>query len=311
MKAVIYNRKSSSERLTFLDVEKPVPGATEILVEIHTTSINAADYRMMRLGFPPKKKIFGADISGVVVSAGTGVRKFKPGDHVIGDLSDFGFGGFAEYVAAPEKAFIMKPDQLSFTDAAALPLAGLTALQAVRDKGGTREGMQVLIIGCSGGVGSFAVQLAKHYGAKVTGVCSSKNLEQSRLLGADYVVDYTMDDFTKTSRNYDLILAVNGSYSLSACRRILKPHGRYIMVGGSYSQVFKSVLFSGLLSVGSRKMSFLAAKSNTGDLETLVEFVDKGIIKPQIDKSFSLDEVPEAFRYFELGLAKGKLVITI
>ena len=181
MKAIVYNKKNPSEKLTYCDVEKPVPNENELLIQIHATSVNAADYRMMKMGFPPKKKIFGADISGVVESVGINVKLFKPGDAVVGDLSDCGFGGFAEYVAAPEKAFILKPGEISFDEATALPLAGITALQALRDKGNVQKGQQVLIIGCSGGVGTFVVQLAKYFGAVVTGVCSTKKLEQTRI----------------------------------------------------------------------------------------------------------------------------------
>ena len=311
MKAVIYDKKSSFERLTYTDVEKPTLNDNELLIEIHAASINAADYRMMQMGFPPKKKIFGADISGVVESVGKNVRKFKPGDCVIGDLSDYGFGGFAEYVAAPEKAFVHKPDQISFKDAAALPLAGTTALQALRNKGDFQKECQVLIIGSSGGVGTYAIQIAKYYGMIVTGMCSSKNEEQTRLLGADYIVDYKKEDFTQISRTYDLILAINGNYPLTACKRLLNQNGRYIMVGGALRQIFKSILFGWLMSFGSKKIGFLTAKSNIDNLEFIVKLVKEGKIKPVIDKCFNLNVTSDAIRYIKEQHAYGKIMIQV
>jgi NADPH:quinone reductase-like Zn-dependent oxidoreductase len=311
MKAVIFDKKSSTSKLTYRDAEKPTPGEDELLIEIHAASINAADYRMIQMGFPPKNKIFGADISGIVEAVGKNVKEFKTGDHVIGDTSDHGFGGFAEYVAAPEKAFIHKPEELSFEEAAALPLAAITALQALRDKGGVRKDSQVLIIGSSGGVGIYALQIAKYYGAIVTGVCSSKNEEQTRALGADFVIDYNKVKLSQLDKKYDLILAINGNYPLSTCKKLLKPHGRYVMVGGSYSQIFKAIIFGWTMSFGSRKMRFLAAKSNMEDLKFVTKLALDGKIKPVIDRTYNLNETPDAVQYLKEKHAKGKVMIRI
>lgn len=311
MKAVLFDKKSSTAKLTYRDVEKPTPKENELLIEIHSISINAADYRMIQMGFPPKKKIFGADISGIVEAVGQNIKKFKPGDHVIGELSDHGFGGLAEYVAAPEKAFIHKPEEISFEEAAALPLAATTALQAIRDKGEVKKGSQVLIIGSSGGVGIYALQIAKYYGAIVTGVCSSKNEEQSRLLGADHVIDYNKVKLSQLNKKYDLILAINGNYPLSTCKKLLMPHGRYVMVGGAYSQIFKGIFFGWIMSLGSRKMGFLAAKSNSDDLEFITKLALEGKIKTVIDRSFKLHETPDAIQYIKENHAKGKVMIRV
>jgi NADPH:quinone reductase-like Zn-dependent oxidoreductase len=311
MKAVIYKKKGSPEKLIYCDVDKPVPGDNEVLIKVHAVSANAADYRSMKMGLIPKRKIFGADIAGRIESAGKNISQFKPGNEVLGDLASFGFGGFAEYVAAPEKALIIKPAKILFEDAAALPMAALTALQALRNKGNVQKGQKVLIVGSAGGVGTFAVQLAKYFGAVVTGVCSTKNVEQTRSLGADHVIDYTKEDFTKSIMSYDLILAINGNRPLSAYKRILAPNGIYIMVGGSLSQIFQSLLFGRLMSFGSRKMGSLAAKSNKNDLEFLVKLLEEGKIKPVIDKHYSLDKTADAMRYLSEGHARGKVVIIV
>jgi len=311
MKAVIFDKKSSTEKLTYCDVEKPVPTDNELLIEIHAASINAADYRMIQMGFPPKKKIFGADVSGIVESVGKNVNKFKPGDYVIGELSGYGFGGLAEYVAAPEKAFIIKPEEITFEDAASFPLAATTALQAVCNKGKVKKGWQVLIIGSSGGVGTYALQIAKYYDAVVTGVCSSKNEEQNRLLGADDVVDYNKVNLSRLNNRYDLILGINGNYHLSRCKKLLKAHGRYIMVGGSIQQIFKAIFFGWIMSFGSKKMSSLTAKSNTEDMEFITKLILEGKIRPVIDRSFRLSETADAVRYIREKHAKGKVVIKV
>jgi NADPH:quinone reductase-like Zn-dependent oxidoreductase len=309
MKAIVYDKQNNPSKLSYRDVEMPTPKEDEILVEIYATSVNAADYRMIQMGFPPKKKIFGADICGIVEAVGSNVKNFKPGDQVIGDTSDHGFGGFAEYVAAPEKAFIHKPRAISFVEAAALPLAAITALQALRNKGGVKSGTQVLIIGSSGGVGTFAVQLAKYYGAIVTGVCSLRNIEQTRQLGADYVIDYTKTNLAQVRERYDLILGVNGSYSLRLCKKLLKPHGRYVMAGGALSQIFKAIFFGWMMSFGSRKMHFLAAKSNRDDMALVVNLTVEGKIKPVIERNYHLRETPEAIQYIKENHARGKIVI--
>ena len=279
------------------------------MIKILAVSANAADYRSMRMGIIPKKRIFGADIAGRVESVGKNIRQFKPEDEVIGDLSDCGFGGFAEYAVAPEKALIPKPTKVLFEAAAALPIAGITALQALRDKGNIQKGQKVLIVGSGGGVGTFAVQLAKYFGAVVTAVCSSKNVEQTSSLGADYVIDYKKEDFTKSNRCYDLIIAINGNRPLSAYKRILNPNGIYVMVGGALLQIFKSIFFGWLMSFGSKKMRSLAAKSNQKDLEFIVKLVEDGKIKPVIDRRYPLDKAADAMRYLGEGHARGKVVI--
>jgi len=311
MKAVVFNKKGSPEKLIFSEVIKPEPTDDEVLIKIRAVSANAADYRSIKMGIIPRKKIFGADIAGCIESVGKNITKCKPGDEVIGDLSDCGFGGFAEYAVAPEKVLITKPPIISFVEAAALPMAGITALQALQNKGNIREGKKVLIVGSSGGVGTFAIQLAKYFGAEVTGVCSSGNVEQTRYLGADYVIDYTKEDFTKGNNRYDLILAINGNKSLFAYKRILTRNGIYVMVGGYLSQIFRSIIFGWAMSLGSRKMRYLAAKSNKNDLEFLCKLLEKGRIKPVIDRCYSLEKTADAIRYLSEVHSPGKVVITV
>jgi len=311
MKAVVFSKKGSPYSLIYCDIEKPVPNDNEVLIKIFNVSANAADYRSMKMGLIPKKKIFGADIAGVVESVGRNIQQFKPGDEVIGELSGYGFGGFAEYTVAPEKALILKPPKLSFENAASLPIAALTALQALRDKGNIRKGQKVLIIGSGGGVGTYAVQLAGYFGVTVTAVCSTRNVEQTIALGAEYVIDYTKEDFIKNNRCYDLILAINGNRSPFAFRKILNPHGICVMVGGGLMQIFTFILFGWLLSFGSKKMRFLAAKLNQKDLEFIAKLVEDGKIRPVIDRHYSLEETAEAIRYLSEGHARGKVVINV
>jgi NADPH:quinone reductase-like Zn-dependent oxidoreductase len=311
MKAVIYDKKAHPDKLVVRDIEKPVPTAGEVLVKIFAVSINAADYRSMKMGMIPKKKIFGADIAGRVVSVGKNIRRFQPGDEVVGEIAAYGFGGFAEYAVAPEKLLVHKPVNVSFEDAAALPMAALTALQALRDKGKIQAGSHVLIIGSGGGVGTFAVQLAKYFSARVTAVCSTNSVEQTKNLGANDVIDYTKEKFLKSNRSYDIILAVNGNYPLSACKKRLNPQGIYVMVGGTLSQVFKAILFGWALSLGSKKIRFLAAKPGTKDLEFIMKLANNGRIKPVIETYFPLEKTAEAVRYLSEGHAKGKVVIKV
>jgi NADPH:quinone reductase-like Zn-dependent oxidoreductase len=312
MKAVIYQKRNKPERLQYRDVEKPIPKENEVLIKIHAVSLNAADYRSLKLGSIPKTRIFGADIAGVVESAGSNTAQFKQGDEVMGDLSDFGFGGMAEYAVAPEKALVKKPQKISFEEAAALPLAAGTALQAFRVAGNAQKGQQVLIVGSGGGVGTFAVQLASYFEAEITAVCSTRNLEQSRNLGAHQVIDYTKEDFTRRKgQHFDLILAINGSYPLLACKRLLKPNGTYVMVGGTMAQIFKAILFGWLLSAGSKKIRSLSAKSKPDDLQYLAGLAENGKIKPVIEKRYSLDKAAEAMQYLGAGHALGKVIINV
>jgi NADPH:quinone reductase-like Zn-dependent oxidoreductase len=309
MKAVVYNKKGVPDKLVYCDVEKPKPTSNEVLVQISAVSVNAMDYRSMSMGMIPKSRIFGADIAGRVESVGNNIRQFKPGDEVIGDLSDHGSGGFAEYAVAPEKALTLKPANISFEEAAAIPVAATTALRALRDKGNIQEGQKVLIVGSSGGVGTFAVQLAKYYGAIVCAVCSSRNVEQSLSFGADKVIDYTKVDFSKSGDSYDLILAINGNSRLSVYKRMLNPGGIYVMVGGALSQIIRSIVFGRFMSFGSRKMQTLTVKSSQKDLKFLAKLAGDGKIIPLIESRYSLDKTAEAMRYLNEGHAQGKVVI--
>lgn len=311
MKAVFYDRRNAPDRLTYGEVEKPVPKDDQVLVQVCATSVNAADYRSLKMRIIPRGRIFGADVAGVVEAAGRNVRNIKPGDEVIGDLSNHGFGGFAEYAVGPERAFVVKPRSLPFESAAALPLAALTALQALRDAGKIQPGQNILILGSGGGVGTFAVQIAKYFGAHVTAVCSARNLEQTRRLGADQVVDYAQADVTRNSGAYDLILAVNGDYSLSSCKACLKPGGRYVMVGGALSQIFKALLLGRLMSFGSKTMTSLMAKPNPEDLAFLAGLADEGCIQPVIETIYPLERTAEAMRHAASGHARGKVVVRV
>jgi NADPH:quinone reductase-like Zn-dependent oxidoreductase len=311
MKAVVFEKSNSPEVLVYRDVEKPGPNNAEVLIKIHAVSINAADYRSMHLGIIPKRKIYGADIAGTVEATGTSCQKFKVGDEVFGDLSGCGFGGFAEYVTAPESALAFKPASVSFEDAAAVPMAAITALQGLREQGQIRPGQRVLIYGAGGGVGTFAVQLAKYFGTNVTAVCSAKNVELARSLGADHVIDYAEEDVFRRGEHFDLILAVNGNQPLSVYKRALVPRGIYVMVGGALSQVIPSLLFGALLSIGSKKMLFLAAKPNPKDLEFIIQLVEEGKVKPVIERCYPMHETAEAMRYVSQGHARGKVVIQV
>ncbi len=311
MKAVVYSRRNRKDVLELSEVEIPVPAEGEVLVNIKAVSVNAADYRSMHMGIIPKRKIFGADIAGRVEAVGSQVKALQVGDAVFGDLSSSGFGGFAEYVAAPENLLALKPSGVSFQDAAAVPMAALTALQALRNLGKIQSGKKVLICGAGGGVGTFAVQLAHYFGAEVTGVCGPKNTELVRSIGADHVIDYSQEDFTRTAARYDLILAVNGNNPLLTYRRLLASGGIFVLVGGALSQVLKTILFGALLSIGSRKMRFLAAKANQKDLELIIRLVAEGSIHPVIDRTYPLSEAPEAMRYLSQGHAHGKVVVAV
>lgn len=311
MKAVLYNKKGMPEKLILSEIDKPVPIDNEVLIRVYAVSLNAADYRSMKLGIIPKKKIFGADVAGRIESVGKDVSIFKPGDEVMADLASFGFGGLAEYVTAPETAVALKPEQASFEAAATLPLAGMTALQALRNKGNIQKGDKVLIVGSAGSVGPFAVQIAKYFGAEVTGVCSPRNMNQTLSIGADYVIDYTKGDFLNVNKRYNLIVGVNGNYPLLSYRRSLTHNGRFVMVGGSLSQIFKSLLFGWLLSMGSKKMMSLSAKPDKQDLEFLGNLLENGSIKPVIDQQYTLDKTAEAMNYLSRGHATGKIIIKV
>lgn len=311
MKAVVYDKSNSPDVLVLREVDKPVPTGDQVLIKIMAVSVNAADYRSMRMGIIPKNKIFGADVAGMVEAVGAEVKKIKIGDEVFGDLAGFGFGGFAEYVAVTEKALALKPAGVTFESASSVPMAGITALQGLRNLGKIQPGQKILIVGAGGGVGNFAVQLAKYFGAQVTALCGPKNVDTVKSLGADRVIDYTISDFTAENNKYDLILAVNGSYRLSEYRRALTSNGILVMAGGALSQIFSVMAFGWLYSLGSQKMVTLAAKASTDDLAFLIKLVEDGKLSPEIDRTYPLAETAEAMKYAARGHSLGKVVITI
>lgn len=311
MKAIVYSKKQVPSAFQCREIAIPVPKEKEVLVKVSYASINAADTRSLKMGIIPKSKIFGSALSGRVESLGQQASRFKVGDEVLADLSDFGFGALAEYALVPEKALALKPQDLSFDLASALPVAATTALQALRDKGQIKKGQKVLIVGASGGVGSAAVQIAKHLGAVITAVCSSANVQQTKDLGADFVIDYHQENFLNRKESYDLILAINGNYPLLGYGKLLKPSGTLVMVGGSLAQIFKTLLLGKLLSLGSKKMRLLAAKANPNDLALVAEWAAKSILKPNISKEYILEDSGAAMDYLSEGHASGKVLIKI
>lgn len=324
MKAIVCTKYGPPEVLQLTEVAKPTPKPDEVLIKVHAASVNMYDWhlltadiflvRLMGQGLlKPKKPIPGVDIAGRIEAVGSNVKQFQTGDDVYGDISACENGGFAEYVAVPERAVALKPANLSFEEAAALPMAAVTALQGLRDQGQIQAGQKVLINGASGGVGTFAVQLAKAFGAEVTAVCSTRNVELARTLGADHVIDYTQEDFTQSGQRYDLILAANGYHPLAAYKRALTPHGIYVMVGGTPAQIFQAMLLGSWLSEnGGKKLGGFTAHANQQDLVTLKELVEAGKVMPVIDKCFSqLNEMPAALRYLGTGHARGKVVMTV
>jgi len=320
MKAIVHTKYGPPDVLQLKEVEKPGPKGNQILVKVQAASINAADYRMMRANpFPlrlmlggllrPKDTRFGSDLAGRVEAVGENVKQFRPGDEVFGCAK----GAFAEYALAREDYLALKPVNISFEKAAAVPVAALTALQGIRCAGGIRPGQKVLIQGASGGVGTFAVQLAKSFGAEVTAVCSTRNLDMARSIGADHVIDYTKEDFTWSQKRYDLIFAVNGYHSLSAYKRALNPQGIYVCAGGTLPQIFQAMLLGSSMSrKGGKKIGSMGiARVNQKDLVYLGELLQTGKIVPLIDRCYPLSEVPEAVRYVEEKHAQGKVVITL
>jgi NADPH:quinone reductase-like Zn-dependent oxidoreductase len=323
MKAIVHDKYGSADVLRFKEIKKPKIKENEVLVKVHAASVNAADWHIMR-GEPffmrlmlgglvkPKNKLLGADMAGRVEKIGRKVTQFKVGDEVFGDSAEYGWGAFAEYVALPENALAHKPAGVSFEAAAAVPLAALTALHGLRDEGKIKAGQQVLINGASGGVGTFAIQIAKWFGAEVTAVCSTRNLEMARSLGADHVIDYTQEDFTQKGQLYDLIFAANGYHSIFDYRRALKKNGIYVAAGGSPAQYFQAMLLGPVMSMtGKKKMGTFVSKSNQKDLLFIKELLESGKVSPVIDRRYDLHETADAIRYLEEGHAKGKVVITI
>jgi NADPH:quinone reductase-like Zn-dependent oxidoreductase len=322
MKAMMYEKYGAPDVLELKEIEKPSPKDNEVLVKVHAASLNAADWRLLRADpflvrlhcglLKPKFRVLGADIAGRVEAVGKDVSRFKPGDEVFGDVFASGFGGFAEYKCARESELVLKPGSISFEEAAAVPLAALTALHGLYDKGRIQAGQKVLINGASGGVGTYAVQLARFFGAEVTAVCSTGKMDLARSLGADHVIDYTQEDFTRSGQRYDLILAVNGCCSIFDYKRALTPRGIYVMAGGTTTQLFQALLLGPLLSMaGKRQLGALSSTPNRKDLLFMAELLESGVVKPVIDRRYLLRELPEALRYLEQGHAKGKVVIKI
>lgn len=319
MKAIVYKKFGPPEVLQMEELEKPAPDANQVLVKVHAASINAGDYRTMNpdaflirlMSGPlkPKNPRLGWDLAGRVEAVGKNIKQFRPRDEVFGCSN----GTFAEYVLAKEDRLVLKSANKSFDEAAALPVAALTALQGLRDAGKIRAGQKVLIYGASGGVGTFAVQLAKSFGAEVTAVCSTRNLDMARSIGADHVIDYTKQDFAQNPQRYDLIFAVNGYHPLSDYKRALSPQGIYICAGGTMTQFFQAMLLGPLKSrKGGKKMGSMGvAKINQKDLSYLGELLAAGKITPVIDRRYPLREIADAFRYIEDKHAQGKVVITM
>jgi NADPH:quinone reductase-like Zn-dependent oxidoreductase len=310
MKAILYD-KNIPGGLELREAEKPVPGKGEVLVRVHAVSVNAADYRSMKMGILPKRHIYGAEIAGTVVETGEGVSRLAVGDAVLGDNAQHGFGGFAEYTTAPEALLAKKPENVPFEAAATVSLAGVTALQGLRLYGKDLTGKRVLVLGAGGGVGTYAVQLAKYFGAKVTGVCGTRNVGQTRLLGADRVIDYSQEDCLAARDVYDLILAVNGGRKLAEYRRALAAGGTAVIVGGALKQVFGAIAFGFLHAAGGRKICTLSAKANAPDSAYLIGLIADGKITPAIEKVVPLEDGVEAIHYVARGHAQGKVVIRI
>jgi NADPH:quinone reductase-like Zn-dependent oxidoreductase len=323
MKAIVYTQYGPPDVLQLKDVAKPEPKENQVLVKVCAASANALDYRrfeklstmgrlMEERTIKSVGKTLGADIAGVVESAGANVKQFQPGEAVFG-ISARSTGGFAEYASANENHLALKPANLSFEAAAAVPVAALTALQGLRDKGQIQPGHRVLIVGASGGVGTFAVQIAKSFGAEVTAVCSTRNVNMARSIGADHIIDYTKEDFTQNGQRYDLIFAVNGFHPLSAYRRALSPQGIYVCAGGAMSQILQTMLLGSLMSrKKGKKMGFMGiAKPNQKDLIYMAELLEAGKVAPVIEKCYPLNEVPAVMRYLAEGHARGKVVLQI
>src|SRR5687767_13941981 len=322
MKAIVYTKYGPPDALELKEVEKPTPKDNEVLIKIYATTVTPGDVIVVKGDpFPvrffsgllkPKHKIPGKEMAGRVEAVGRNVTQFQPGDDVFGDLTVCGLGALAEYVSVPENAIALKPANLTFEEAAAVPESAVVALQGLRDHVKIQPGQKVLINGTSGGVGSFAVQIAKSFGAEVTAVCSTRNLDMARSLGADHVIDYTQEDFTQNGKQYDLVLAANGYHPISDYRRALSPAGIFVATGGSMAQTFEAMLQGPIISMrGSKKMGNMLVKPNKNDLLFMKDLIEAGKVVPVIDRYYPLSEFAEAFRYLEEGHAQGKIVITV
>jgi NADPH:quinone reductase-like Zn-dependent oxidoreductase len=320
MKAIIYTEYGTPDVLQLKELAQPIPTDDEILVKVEAVSVNRSDWEGLR-GTPlyarmggllkPGHPILGSDIAGRVEAVGSNNTEFHIGDEVFGEMSTY-HGGFAEYVCVRGKAWALKPAHMTFAEAAAIPQAGVIALQGIRDKGQVQPGQKVLINGAGGGAGSFAMQLAKSYGAEVTGVDNTEKLDYMRSLGADHVIDYTQEDFTKNGKQYDMILDLIAHRSVFAYARALKPNGHYYAVGGSLATFFQILLLgTWIRRITSKHIRILAVQRNRKDLEFVTELCEAGKIVPVIDRQYRLSEVPEALQYLGEGHAKGKVVIIV
>ena len=328
MKAIVFEKYGPPEVIQYKEVERPVPKDDEVLVKVHASSVNFNNLGFV-MGKPfivrfwtgltkPKLRTPGNDIAGRVEAVGGNVKLFKAGDEVYGDIFESGYGAYSEYVSVPENMIAFKPKNISFEEAATVPEAAKVALQALRDGGRIQAGRKVLIYGASGGIGTFAVQIAKAYGAEVTGVCGTKNVDMVRSIGADYVIDYTKEDFIKNGRQYDLIVATAGYRSIFDYKRALSPHGVYIATGGTMkgpkamAQIFQSILIGPWISSKKgKKLTNWHARVSREDLVVLKELIEAGKVKPVIDRRFPLSETADALRYYAEGHARGKVVITM
>jgi len=323
MKAIVYTEYGSPDVLRLQEVPQPVPNEGQVLIEVRAASLNAADLHMLTADIflvrlmtggllKPKRAILGADVAGRVAAVGKNVTKFKPGDEVFGNLGVMNSGSLAEFVCANESALAIKPAQVTFEQAAAVPLAAITALQGLRDSGKLQAGQKVLVNGASGGVGTWAVQIARLLGADVTAVCSTGKMDMLRALGADHVIDYTREDFTRMEQRYDLIFAANGYHALKDYVKVLTPTGIYVMVGGAAAQMFEALLLVPMMSrKGGRTVRTLTLVPNPADMLFLKAQLEAGTITPMIDRCYPLEQTADAFRYMAEGHAKGKIVITI
>lgn len=317
MKAIVYEKYGTLDVLELKEVEKPTPKDNEVLIKTHATAINFADSGLVRgkpyMGrlwsglFKPKNPILGADVAGRVEAVGKKVKQFQPGDEVYGDLASAGWGGFAEYVTAPENLIVLKPVNLSFEEAAALPQVSVVAHQGLRDQGKIQAGQKVVINGASGAIGSIAVQIAKSYGAEVTGICSTRNVDMVRSIGADKVIDYTKENFTKSEQRYDLILDIAVSHKISDYKRVLNPKGIYVAAGFNPVSLFLGPLIS---LFGKKKVCSLICKAGKKDLIFMKELVEAGKVVPVIGKRYPLSEVAAAIQNYEEG-TQGKIVVTV
>ncbi len=319
MKAVTYSARGPPPVFEVIEIDVPTPRDDEVLIKVHATAVNSWDWELtpkepsrVSLGRRADKryKIMGADVAGTVEAVGRNVSRFKPGDHVFGDLSNSGWGGYAEHVCARERSLIIKPASLSFEEAAATPQAGLLAFQALRKKGGVQAGDSVLVNGAGGGVGSFAIQICKAWGAEVTGVDREDKADFMRSLGAAHVIDYQVEDFTRTGERYDFILDPKTDRSMSDYKRALAPKGTYITVGGKISRVMSIMWLGPIRSLGGRNYGLLILRANR-DLDVLTEMIVSGKVRPIVDREFPLEEVGEAIRYLGDGHVRGKVVVKV